>query len=173
MKKAVIFGTMFGALFVFTSCKSREDAYRQLYEQAQAQEASTSQEQGTPVSVAPVAPREETVTVTNVAGRDTNAGEDLSGTKTIEGGVAVISGGELKRFSVVVGSFITQANAEALMGTLKTKGYDARVVKTNETINGQTGWFRVVASSYDDKVSAVQSRDELKASYPGAWILRK
>mgnify|MGYP002245263885 CR=1 FL=1 len=38
------------------------------------------------------------------------------------------------------------------------KGYDARVVKTNETINGTTGWFRVIASSFDDKASAVQSR---------------
>ena len=29
----------------------------------------------------------------------------------------------------------------------------------------------VIASSFDDKASAVQSRNALKASYPGAWLL--
>ena len=84
---------------------------------------------------------------------------------------SVISGNPLKTYSVVVGSFLTQANAEGQKARLQGSGYDARVVKTNETINGQTGWFRVIASSFDDKASAAQSRDALKGSYPGAWLL--
>lgn len=63
------------------------------------------------------------------------------------------------------------ANAESLMSTLQSKGCAARVVKTNETISGHTGWFRVIASSYDDKASAARSRDELKSTYAGAWLL--
>jgi len=29
----------------------------------------------------------------------------------------------------------------------------------------------VIASSYDDKASAVQSRNQLKETYAGAWLL--
>ena len=96
---------------------------------------------------------------------------DLSGTRTIEGGVTVVSGNQLKDFSVVVGSFQTQANAEGLKQLLQSKGYDSRVIKTNETINGHTGWFRVIAASYTDKASAAQLRDQMKGDYPGAWLL--
>ena len=54
---------------------------------------------------------------------------------------------------------------------LVRSGYDARVLRTNETINGQTGWFRVIASSFEDKASAVQSCNELRNKYAGAWLL--
>ena len=91
--------------------------------------------------------------------------------RTISGGFTVVNGEALRTYSVVVGSFLTQANAEGLMTRLKNQGYASRVVKTNETINGHTGWFRVIASSYDDKASAVQSRNQLKETYAGAWLL--
>ena len=35
----------------------------------------------------------------------------------------------------------------------------------------ETGWFRVIASSFEDKASAVQSRNELRNKYAGAWLL--
>ena len=66
---------------------------------------------------------------------------------------------------------MNQTNAVGLMNTLNGRGYNATVVKTNETIKGQTGWFRVIASSFDYKDQAAQSRHELKASYPAAWLL--
>ena len=31
--------------------------------------------------------------------------------------------------------------------------------------------FRVVASTFADKASAAQSRNELRAKYPDAWLL--
>ena len=31
--------------------------------------------------------------------------------------------------------------------------------------------FRVVASTYDDKASAVRSRNEFRNQYEGAWLL--
>ena len=97
--------------------------------------------------------------------------DDATPVRTIQGGVTVVNGEPLKAFSVVVGSFVNQQNAEGQMTSLRSRGLAARVVKTNETISGHTGWYRVVASSYDTKGEAVQSRNSLIGMYPGAWIL--
>lgn len=121
----------------------------------------------TPVQTTPV----ETVTTPTTPVRQTAPKEDMSDVRTIKGDVSVVSGTALKTYSVVVGSFVTQANAEGLKTRLQNQGYDARVLKTNETINNVTGWYRVIASSYSDKASAISSRNSLKSSYPGAWLL--
>jgi hypothetical protein len=52
------------------------------------------------------------------------------------------------------------------MQRLKDAGYDAQVVKNNDK-----NMFRVVASTFADKASAVASRDQIRASYPDAWLL--
>jgi cell division protein FtsN len=167
MKKFVILAAAVGTAVAFTSCKSKEDYYRKAYEEAKSQEVAVAQETKTvvvaPVNENKVAPIQSTTKSSNTV--------DLSGTRTIEGGVTVVSGNQLKDFSVVVGSFQTQANAEGLKQLLQSKGYDSRVIKTNETINGHTGWFRVIAASYTDKDSAAQLRDQMKGDYPGAWLL--
>lgn len=151
---------------VLTGCKSKDTAYRQAYEKAKAQETEVVNVEDVTrvpvennVVVTPITPAQETKTVDN------------SDVRTIPGGVTLVSGDNLLTYSVVVGSFVAQTNAEGLMNTLNRNGYKARVVKTNETINDHTGWYRVIASSYDDKASAVQSREELKQTYPGAWLL--
>ena len=172
MKKNLVLMLGLCAAVMFTGCKSRESAYRQAYEQAMAQDNTRQNEQQvvqeqTNVAVTPVTPPVTTPPATTT----TVVTEDHSDVREIQGEMAVVSGSALKTYSVVVGSFITQANAEGLKARLQGQGYDARVVKTNETINGQTGWFRVVASSYDDKASAVQSRNSLKQTYPAAWLL--
>lgn len=172
MKKNTLIAMTLGMAVLATGCKSRESAYKAAYEKAKAQETAVAQSAGTTtVTVQPgqtTTPADETrvVPVQTVTPGTTDA--DV---RTIQGGFSVVSGSALKTYSVVVGSFVTQANAEGLMTTLRGKGYDSRVVKTNETINGQTGWYRVVASSYDDKASAVSSRDELRSTYAGAWLL--
>ena len=162
MKKLALFAIALGAV-AMTSCKSKEDVYRKMYEDAKAQE--TTADQTKTVVVTPV---ETTKTET---AKTTTTTVDLSGTRQIQGGVTVVSGEQLKEFSVVVGSFQTQANAEGLKMLLQTKGYSSRVIKTNETINGQTGWFRVIAASFSDKASAAQLRDQMIGDYPGAWLL--
>jgi cell division protein FtsN len=58
------------------------------------------------------------------------------------------------------------ANAEGLQQRLKNAGYSAQIVK-----NTDRNMYRVIASTFDDKVSAVQSRDQLRNSYPDAWLL--
>lgn len=184
MKHYLVLGLTLCAAAMLTSCKSKESAYRQAYEKAKAQESAVVEEQAQEevqpvqqqqvIAVTPVQPaqpaqpvQQQPATVQPV----TPSNVDMSDVRTIPGGVTVVEGDALKEFSVVVGSFVTQANAEGLMNTLKAKGYAARVIKTNETINGHTGWFRVIASSFADKPTAAQSRDALRAEYPGAWLL--
>lgn len=162
MKQYFLLGLTLCAAMVFTGCKSKDSAYREAYERAKAQEQQATTDvtnQQTTTVVAPVQTQQTTTTV------------DHSDVRTIPGGITVVAGANLKAYSVVVGSFVNQTNAVGLMNTLNGRGYNATVVKTNETIKGQTGWFRVIASSFDYKDQAAQSRDELKASYPGAWLL--
>lgn len=161
MKKSSILLLLLPGLLVLTGCKSQESAYRQAYEKAKSQESTTVEEQT--VAVTPVVEETPVVAVTPVT--------DNSDTRTIEGEVSVLKGDNLKTYSVVVGSFVTQVNAEGLMERLQSNGYAARVIKTNETINGHTGWYRVIAASYDDKASSVQSRDALRSDFPDAWLL--
>ena len=162
MKQYFLLGLTLCAAMVFTGCKSKDSAYREAYERAKAQEQQATTDvtnQQTTTVVAPVQTQQTTTTV------------DHSDVRTIPGGITVVAGANLKAYSVVVGSFVNQTNAVGLKNTLNGRGYNATVVKTNETIKGQTGWFRVIASSFDYKDQAAQSRDELKASYPGAWLL--
>ena len=80
--------------------------------------------------------------------------------------MSLINGSGLKNFSVVVGSFMNQANAEGLQATLKQQGYDAQLVK-----NTERNMFRVVATTFDNKADAAASRNELRQKYEGAWLL--
>lgn len=169
MKKVLFFGVGLCSALAMTSCKSSESAYKKAYEKAKAQEmAAANQQTEEPTATVTPVTTTETVTVTPVT---TPVQEDHSDVRTISGGVSVVSGTGLQAYSVVVGSFSTQANAEGLQATLKSQGYSAQVVKTNETINGITGWFRVIASTFADKASAVQSRDALRSTYSDAWLL--
>lgn len=146
--------------FAFTSCKSSESAYRKAYEKAKAQETTTTVvSPGTETTVvAPVVtrPATETVVVDNVDNAVVRPEN-----------VQLINGSGLRSFSVVVGSFGVKANAEGLQQTLKNQGYDAQIV-----YNSARNMYRVVASTFDDKASAVRSRNDFKAgSYPDAWLL--
>lgn len=140
------------------SCKSSESAYKKAYEKAKQQQTVTevptqSAVVSQPVTtVAPV----ETVTTVPVANETTRT-ENLT----------LISGNGLKAYSVVVGSFSIKVNAENLQQKLNSAGYAAQLATNPQ------GMFRVIASTFDDLNSAVQSRNTLRAQYPDAWLLRK
>ena len=53
-----------------------------------------------------------------------------------------------------------------MQGQLKNKGYDAQVA-----YDASTRMYRVVASTFDTKSDAVQSRTQLRNQYPDAWLL--
>ena len=173
--KKVLLGTLaIAAAFAMTSCKSQESAYRKAYLQAQANQQQAANAGTTTVAV----PNDDDVSITPVTtqtavGMYDNASQnevDNTPVRSYDGGHSVMNGTQLRAYSVVVGSFTVQANAEGLCQQLRNSGYDARVAKANTPINGQT-WYRVVASSYDSKASAVQSRNELKNRFADAWLL--
>ena len=58
-----------------------------------------------------------------------------------------------------------QANAVSLQGKLTNQGYQAQVVKSPSNM------YRVIISTHNDKVSAAQSRDKVRATYEDAWLL--
>ena len=150
-------------LALFTACKSQESAYRAAYEAAKANESSET---------VTVVPQQQETTVTPVVTTPVQEPVvDNTPVRTIAGGLTVLKGEPLNQYSVVVGSFMNQTNAEGLYTTLVNRGYSARLVRTNETINGHTGWYRVAASSYDNKAYAVDSKNQLKGTYPDAWLL--
>lgn len=164
MKKYMVLGAALCVAMAFTSCKSQESAYKKAYEKAKAQEEQTqtqpqpvAQQPATPLQTAPAT--QTTVTnVDNAAVRQEN--------------VTLVSGKGLQAFSVVVGSFGLKANAEGLQNTLKQGGYDAQIA-----YNAENNMYRVIATTFADKASAVQSRDAIRGSQfnpkSDAWLLYK
>lgn len=155
MKKKLFLGMAFIAALAFVSCKSSESSYKKAYEKAKAQElaqTTTDQVDTAPVAVTPVVTTTPTV--------EPNTANDRQERLT------VMNGGTLKAFNVVCGSFSKVENANNLRNTLVSKGFSAQVAQ-----NPETGMYRVIASSFDDRASAVSSRDQLRGTYPDAWLL--
>ena len=157
MKKYMILCAGLCAAMAFTSCKSSESAYKKAYEKAKAQEAAAVETNTEANVVAPV--EEKPIDEVRVV-------DNADNVQVRQEQVSLIDGSGLKNFSVVVGSFSLRANADGLQQRLKEAGYDAQFVK-----NTDRNMFRVVASTFADKASAAQSRNELRAKYPDAWLL--
>lgn len=168
MKKFMVLGAAMCIAMAFTGCKSSESAYKKAYEKAKSQEQNStdnddsSTQQDAPV-VAPVETQTQTQPVTETRTVDNYDNEPVR-----RENVSVVNGAGLKAYSVVVGSFGVKANAEGLQQRLKNAGYDAQVA-----YNAGNNMYRVVATTYDSKASAVQSRNQLRATYTDAWLLSK
>ena len=157
MKKYMILCAGLCAAMAFTSCKSSESAYKKAYEKAKAQEAAAVETNTEANVVAPI--EEKPIDEVRVV-------DNADNVQVRQEQVSLIDGSGLKNFSVVVGSFSLSANADGLQQRLKEAGYDAQIVK-----NADRNMFRVVATTFADKASAAQSRNELRAKYPDAWLL--
>ena len=158
MKKYTLLCVGLCAAMAFTSCKSSESAYKKAYEKAkQYDTAQQAPQQEETAVVAPVETR---------SANETRVVDNLDNVSVRQENVSLISGTGLKQFSVVVGSISVRANADGLQQRLRDAGYEAQIVK-NEANN----MFRVVASTFSDKLGAVNSRDQLRATYPDAWLL--
>ena len=160
MKKMVVLGMGKCMAHAFTSCKSSESAYKKAYEKAKQQEMAE-------------APAEEVVAAAPVVAAPVAAPATPVEVGTLrEEKVQLVSGDGLKAFSVVCGSFGVKANAEGLKAKLDADGYNAKVV-----FNADRNMYRVVVSSFDDRVQAAQARDNFKAKYPSnpefqkSWLL--
>ena len=157
MKKYMILCAGLCAAMAFTSCKSSESAYKKAYEKAKAQEAAAVETNTEANVVAPI--EEKPIDEVRVV-------DNADNVQVRQEQVSLIDGSGLKNFSVVVGSFSLRANSDGLQQRLKEAGYDAQIVK-----NADRNMFRVVATTFADKASAAQSRNELRAKYPDAWLL--
>lgn len=162
MKKYTMLCVGLCAAMAFTSCKSGDSAYKQAYMKAKQQEEMQQQQtaqaqQEEPAVVAPL----ETKPANN-----TQVVDNADNVKVTQENVSLVNGSGLKNFSVVVGSFSLQANAEGLQQQLRNAGYDAQIVR-----NADRGLFRVVATTFDTKAEAAASRNELQGKYQGAWLL--
>ena len=159
MKKLMVLGMGLCIALAFTSCKSSESAYKKAYEKAKQQE----------LAEAPVA--EEAPAAAPVVAAPVAAAPVAVGTVREEK-VQLVSGDGLKAYSVVCGSFGVKANAEGLKAKLDADGYNAKVV-----YNAERNMYRVVVSSFDDRVQAAQARDNFKTKYSNnaefqkSWLL--
>lgn len=165
MKKIMVLGAAMCVALSFTGCKSSESAYKKAYEKAKAQEQTSTDNddnmrQEAPV-VAPVEIVQQPVNQAPVV-------DNYDNEPVRRENVSVVNGAGLKAYSVVVGSFGVKANAEGLQQRLQNAGYSAQVA-----FNSGNNMYRVVAATFDSKASAVQSRNQLRATYADAWLLAK
>ena len=158
MKKTTILCVGLCAAMAFTSCKSSESAYKKAYEKAKQYDTAAPQQASEEVAV--VAPVEAK------PANETRVVDNLDNVSVRQESVTLVNGSGLKDFSVIVGSFGLVSNAEGLQQRLKEAGYDAQIVK-----NEEKNMYRVVASTFAGKADAVNSRDQLRATYPDAWLL--
>ncbi len=155
--------------FGMSSCKSNESLYKKAYEKAQAANQSAQQteqvtEETATINVTPV--QQETTTTTTAAPATTTTTD--TNVRVQQESVQLVDGAGLKAYSVVCGSFSLQANAVGLQQKLKQNGYQAQIA-----INPERKLYRVIASTYDTKDQAIESRNSLRATYPDAWLLYK
>ena len=162
MKKILLMGAAVCAVFMMSSCKSKESAYKKAYEKAKAQQTETV----TTTTTTPV----QQVTTQTVTPVTTTPVTDYSNVAVRNESVAFVEGSPLKQYGVVVASVTIKSNGVALMQKLAGQGYNSCVAQAQ--VNGQT-FYRVVACSYDTKPEAAQKRAQLEGQYPGAWLLYK
>lgn len=162
MKKILLMGAAVCAVFMMSSCKSKESAYKKAYEKAKAQTTETA-----PTTTTPVQQVTTTQPVTPVA---TTPVADYSNVAVRNESVSFVEGSPLKQYGVVVSSPTIKSNAVALMQKLAGQGYNSCVAQAQ--VSGQTH-YRVVAASFDTKAEAAQLRAQLEGQYPGAWLLYK
>lgn len=159
MKKYIVLCAGLCIALSFSSCKSSESAYKKAYEKAKAQETTLVQEaEPTTTVVAPVQ--------TQVVPSTTTTYDNGDNVNVRQESLSVLNGSGLQAFSVVVGSFGLKANAEGLVNTLRSQGYAAQLA-----YNSERNLYRVIASTFGNKMDAVTSRDKLRAYYPDAWLL--
>ena len=168
MKKTTLLCVGICAAMAFTSCKSSESAYKKAYEKAKQYDTAAPQQAPQTSQAAPQT-TEEVAVVAPVEAKpadETRVVDNLDNVSVRQESVTLVNGSGLKDFSVIVGSFGLISNAEGLQQRLKAAGYDAQIVK-----NEEKNMYRVVASTFAGKADAVNSRDQLRATYPDAWLL--
>ena len=147
MNKIWIVTIAMGLFFGLGACKPKQSAYKAAYDRAQ---EKTVDDQDDPIPVRP-APQ--------------------STADATKERVQVISGSDLRKFSVVIGSFVNRTNAENLKKRMEADGFKVVLVQN------ESGMYRVIVASFDEKYDAAQERNRIKVKYSpdfqDAWLLEK
>lgn len=160
MKKLAFIGFGLCVVCMLSSCKSSESAYKKAYEQAKQQELAEPKAE-TPVSTAAVVTEQTEAKVVESAPIAVRQER-----------VTVVTGDGLKDFSVVCGSFGVKANAEGLKDKLAAEGYNALVVFNPD----RNMYRVVAASYDDRMQAAqarddFKARHPNNADFQKAWLL--
>ena len=158
MKKTMFLCAGLCLALAFTGCKPKESAYKKAYEKAQ--NNPQTGEDNTWGDAPVVAP------IVSTPVNDSKVVDNVDNVSVREEKLTVVSGVGLKDFSVVVGSFSLKANAEGLQSKLASEGHAAQIA-----YNAERNMYRVIASTFDSKYDAVQSRTQFRTVYPDAWLL--
>ncbi|MDO5016896.1 MAG: SPOR domain-containing protein [Porphyromonas sp.] len=155
MKKVLFVAIALIAAGSLTSCKPKQSAYKAVMERAQEREIAKQAEETPKDEIIPVVIDDSDIRPEKVTPAQ---GENANG---------------LLRYSVVIGSFQNPTNARSLKSRMVDQGYNA-ILAQNEQ-----GMYRVIVTSFDNKMDAVRSRDSIKSMYADqglfqdAWILER
>lgn len=154
MKKVFLFVLATGMLVSFSSCKSKQSAYRAAYEKAKEKDVTEA-----------VQEVEEEPVMKTPSAKHNGAAVQTEKVTAVNPNEA----SSLKKYSVVIGSFINRTNATALKDSMVEKGFNAFLAQNEK------GMYRVIVASYSDKSDAAEERDRIKAKYApnfqDAWLL--
>lgn len=168
MKKSIVLCAGLCALLTLASCGTKESAYRKAYDKAQAAEQEAALANQTTTTTTVTETETPVVTPLTPTNPQQTTVDNYDNATYRQESVTLVNGSGLKAFSVVVGSYSVQANAQGEQNKLKAAGYDAQIVKKNDNTRDL---YRVIATTFDNKADAARSRDAFRATYPDAWLL--
>ncbi len=175
MNKIWLLGAAMCMILAFGSCKPKQSAYKAAYEQAKERESAApvevfedefEDEFEDDFEIAPVSkPRTDIEEESDYD--DFNVTTRQERINPYQGE----STANLRRYSVVIGSFRNNTNAYSLRDRMQRDGYTAMVAQN------EMGMLRVIVSSFDSKRDALYSRDAFRSKYypnfQDAWILER
>lgn len=151
MNKFIGFGLALSLIVAFGSCKPKQSAYKSVYEAAKEREL---EENTTP----PTTSNPTTATKTTYPVYSADASNEKVRTEKITPVYDADANG-LRAYSVVIASLSVKPNAEALKARMEQEGYNI-ILAQNES-----GMYRVIIASYDDKAAAVNERNAIRDKF--------
>ena len=158
MKKLIFYSFVVLLAFGASSCKTKKTAYKNAFDRAKEKEV-----------VAPETNTEQAVQPNVTVTRSTNTQVAVRKEKITPVLAADASG--LRKFSVVIGSFVNQTNANSLKEKMENNGYKVIIAQNEKQM------FRVIVLSFDSKDDAARERDVFKTKFApdfqDIWLLER
>lgn len=157
MKKLIFYSFVLLLAAGVTSCKPKQSAYKAAYEKAKEKEVAP--QTNTEQAVQP------DVTVTK------SAAPQVTVRKEKITPVLASDASGLRKFSVVIGSFVNKTNATSLKESMEKDGYRVILAQNEKQM------YRVIVASFDSKDDAAAERDRIRAKYTprfdDIWLLER